>query len=326
MTSTSTVLSVRHGVQSVAGRLKAKLSEPGHRRRRTDARTAASNEVRRLGLVRIDLSCRRLTPGALAQAIEALTTHRVQSLDFGGMVLDADAVRQLADALLANASLVELDLFNCGLDSKAVSLLSSALRSHATLRSLTLGCASAEASGDALVELVQGNQVLQSLDLSWTGLGEECLSEIFNALPHTTGLEAIRLRGLRVTPTVASALSAALLRTAGRLLAVDLSGCTVDESDVDRLIDAVAASGLWGFELRGFSLSEQRQTRLEHALTANRSRSSAVDTLSECLPADHGLPRDVCAEILRHIPLDAEGLETVRNMRALVCSLRAGQR
>ncbi|KQU78953.1 hypothetical protein ASE08_26305 [Rhizobacter sp. Root16D2] len=240
----------------------------------------------------------------------------MHGLDFGATQLDDDKVRRIAEALLTNTSLTELNLFNCGLDSKAVDLLATALRSHATLRSLTLACANAAASGESLAALVKANGGLRSLDLSWSRLDGPALCRLFNALPENTSLDRVRLRGLHIPTEAVFALSTALRRAAGSLLALDLSGCTIDQGDADRLIDAVAASGLWAIELVGTSLSERQQARLENVLMTNRSRSSATGSLLQCLRTDHHLPLDICAEIMRHIPLDAEGLGTVRNLRA----------
>jgi len=311
-----TAVATGHRRQIVSEPLKTKLGGMGSRRRRADARSAATSEVQRHGLVRLDFSRRTLTSDELAQAIGDLTTHHVQSLNFGATQLDEDKVRRIAKALLTNTSLAELNLFNCGLDSTAVDLLAAALRSHATLRSLTLGCANAAASGGSLAALVNANRGLRWLDLSWSGLDGAALCTIFNALPENTGLDMIRLRGLSIPTEAVSALSAALRRAVGSLAAIDLSGCSIDECDVERLADSVAESGLWAIELKGIPMPASQRARLDRVLSANRGRSAAAGGLSKCLAAERHLPLDLCAEILRHIPLDAEGLGTLRNLRA----------
>jgi hypothetical protein len=226
-------------------------------------------------------------------------------------------VGQIAKALPANTSLAELNLFNCGLDSKAVDLLATALRGHATLRSLALGCANATASGESLAALVNANSGLRSLDLSWTRLDEAALCMIFNALAENTSLDMIRLRGLRIPPEAVSALCDALRAAASSLIAMDLAGSSIDEGDVDRLASALAKGGLWACELEGMPMSTPQRARLDQALSVSRGRHAALGALSKLLRAVRPqLPLELCAEILRHIPLDAEGLETVRNLRA----------
>lgn len=306
----------RPRLTSVCERLHATGEMPRSRRRRAQALGAAAIEVQERGLVRLDLSLRRLTPQALSPTLEALRTDRLRSLDLGATRLDRDTVRQLAEALRANSSLEELNLFNCGLDAWAVDALASALHGHHALQSMTLAFADASASVEALVGLVQATRGLRALDLSWSRLGEPALRDFFNALPADGGLAWLRLRGLRLAPAAASALAAAVRRATGHPMGLDLAGCLIDEVDASRLIDAIAESGLWAIEWSGASLSRAQAERIDRVLQSNRGRSEAARDLQRCLRTDGELPLDLCAEILRHVCLDADSFANIQTLRA----------
>lgn len=233
--------------------------------------------------------------------------------DLSGQQLGLDTVEKLARELSTDVALTSLNLFNCGLGSEAVNALAAALRSNTVLQSLRLGHAKAGASGDALASLLADNRSLTLLDLSWSCLETPALCKIFNALPASTVLSLLKLRYVRLSQEALAALSAALLR-APSLIALDLSHCGIQEDAMGRLISAVRIGGQLDVEVADNPISKRQESELKAVLMTNLRQSNAARQLSRCLPPDIKWPPELSAEILRRVPLDDEGLETLRGL------------
>lgn len=289
-----------------------------HRRRLQIVRGRATELVQAQRLDRLDLSCRQPTKQNLSIVSNALQGNRIVELDLGGMALNPPDVEKLAKALSGNASLTSLNLQSCGIDTTALRRLGTALRAATALHTLHLGDARAEGAGEILADFIGTHPGLSSLDLSWSILDEADLCELFNALQPSASPHLIRLRGIPISRDATAALSAALCRAADSLIAVDLSGCSIDGVDVDRLLEAISIGGQMVFQLDDVTLSPQQSSKLDQSLMSNLRRSTATLHLSHCMAASgkHMTP-DICAEILRRIPLDVDGLKTLISLRAV---------
>jgi hypothetical protein len=142
---------------------------------------------------------------ALARLLRngALTTLECSFVGIDAHLLDAPAVRVLAAALRANATLTSLALNNVRVfhDAAAGAELLGALRGHASLRVLNLNdCRVAVADGAAMVAafaaLVAANApALTELHVSNCVLRDDGLRPLFEALPHNTHLRTLNCRG-----------------------------------------------------------------------------------------------------------------------------------
>jgi hypothetical protein len=155
--------------------------------------------ARRMQSVTLDMcSLSSASAPALARLLssDALTTLKcIQT----ARLLDAPAAAVLAAALRANATLTSLTLTNADVwhAPTAAAELLGALTGHASLRVLCLGgngviAAHQAAAGTALGALIAANaSALTELDVSRSGLGDDGLRPLFEALPHNTHLQKL---------------------------------------------------------------------------------------------------------------------------------------
>jgi hypothetical protein len=155
--------------------------------------------ARRLSYVRLG-NC-NLSPASAPALARLLRGDSLAKLNISGanmQLLDEPAATLLANALRANTSLTALTLVHMRLwrDAAAAAVLMGALTAHPRLRLLDLsandpndGGLPAEEAGAALGALLLANTpALQTLHISWCGLGDEAMGPVVEALRHNTHL------------------------------------------------------------------------------------------------------------------------------------------
>eukprot|EP00966_Prymnesium_polylepis_P092310 2137135-Prymnesium_polylepis.1 len=176
-----------------------------------------------------DLQSKRRVPAseidALARSLRA--GERVAALDLSGVGLKPEHASLLAGALMANGTVVHLELGrNPALGDTGVRNLVPGLRAAAGL--LTLGLESTglgDAGGSALAGVLRGGSSLTSLKLQHNGLGDRAAAELADALEEATAagrssLEQLLLQRNRISDRGAKALASVVSRTC--LLELDL--------------------------------------------------------------------------------------------------------
>jgi hypothetical protein len=150
--------------------------------------------------------------GSVAPALaRLLSSGALDTLECTYLNLHAADPDVLAAALRANSTLTSLTLIEAGVwqNITAGIALLAALTGHTSLRALSLHTNSVEpadtvAAGAALGALVAADApALTDLDVAWSGLGDDGLRALFEALPHNTHLRTLACYGSDLTAAFA---------------------------------------------------------------------------------------------------------------------------
>ncbi|XP_060780253.1 protein NLRC5-like [Neoarius graeffei] len=208
----------------------------------------------------------------------------------------------LASALCTNPSHIrQLDLSECKLGDSGVEKLCDLLKKHeCKLETLRLWNSVSEKSCTALASALCTNPShIRELDLSWCKLGDSGVEKLCDLLKkHECKLETLRLRN-SVSEKSCTALASALCTNPSHIRELDLSGCELGDSGVEKLCDLLKKHEckLETLRLR-YSVSEKSCTALASALCTNPSHIRALD-LSGCELGDSGVEK-LCDLLKKH--------------------------
>ncbi|KAF4071809.1 hypothetical protein AMELA_G00267070 [Ameiurus melas] len=208
----------------------------------------------------------------------------------------------LVSALCTNPSHIrELDLSECELGDSGVEKLCDLLKKHeCKLETLRLWRSVNEKSCTDLVSALCTNPShIRELDLSWCKLAVSGVKKLCDLLKkHECKLETLRLRD-SVNGKSCTDLVSALCTNPSHIRELDLSGCELGDSGVEKLCDLLKKHECKLETLRLWkSVNEKSCTDLVSALCTNPSHIRELD-LSLCKLGDSGVEK-LCDLLKKH--------------------------
>ncbi|XP_060780489.1 uncharacterized protein LOC132888460 [Neoarius graeffei] len=249
----------------------------------------------------LDLSSRKLTDVRVDQLSALLQDphYRLQKLILT-YIFSEKSCTALASALCTNPSHIRaLDLSWCELGDSGVEKLCDLLKKHeCKLETLRLWNSVSEKSCTALASALCTNPShIRELDLSECELGDSGVEKLCDLLKkHECKLETLRLR-YSVSEKSCTALASALCTNPSHIRELDLSGCKLGDSGVEKLCDLLKKHEC-KLETLSYIFSEKSGTALASALCTNPSHIRELD-LSWCELGDSGVEK-LCDLLKKH--------------------------
>ena len=151
----------------------------------------------------------------LPQAIPPVAADACTHLNLREQFIGPHWVKAIARRLIANATLVVLDLTMCDVLDEGVHELLDCLDRNATLRELSLaGNHLTAASGKKMAAFLTANSTLQSVSLAHNRIGDVGATALAGMLRKNTALEFLNLRGNEITDVGAQRLLDAIVEGA----------------------------------------------------------------------------------------------------------------
>eukprot|EP00899_Mesostigma_viride_P011620 jgi/Mesvir1/20459/Mv12352-RA.1 len=183
----------------------------------------------------------------------------------------------LAEALLANDSIMMLQMDRCCVSEAGAPAIGWLLTQNRRLRSLSFAWNQiGEKGGASVMAGLKANTTLSHIDLSWNGIGNSGAGLMGSILAESKTLEVVALCGNGIGPAGAVALAEGLTANTGSLRVLLLHSNPLGAEGVSQILHAVHSKpNLQRIGLQETRLSDPSLTVADHSQTHKRKKKSS---------------------------------------------------